>query len=164
MASLQYTNLTAPIPEDFEGTVTQPASGGAGVPVYVVFTPNPLLPTYTESSRITPSTEDDVLYGMFITDSDSNGNASVTVDGKVKFIVNNVDTNIIWGNISQTNYNLRNPVKFKNSPITVNRNAKLQIMFIPSTANTSDSAITQTIHFKYMRVPADYKGQVILPA
>lgn len=161
---LQYANIDIPVPHDFVGTVTQPASASAGQPVYVEFFTNPLMPTYSQSQRQTPSSEDDVLYGMYIDDSNADGNATVTVDGVVKFFVNNVDTEIIWGELSKTNLNLRNPKKFGSSPIVVNRNEILQIMFIPKNANTTGEALTQTINFEYMRIPASYTGKVTLPS
>ena len=150
MGLLQYANLSRPIEKDIDGVISGTLT--VGNQVYVNFANNPELPTVQETYYLAPSTETDVLFGIYI-------DSSLSVDGWLKFKVNDIDTNIIFGKLYPTLLSLTNPVNF-NHEIVIPPNAKLEVLFIPASAGTVSS---ENVHLRLMRVPLGYKGVVKLP-
>lgn len=151
MGMLQYANLNSPIEKDIDGIISGTLT--AGSQVYVNFSNNPELPDTLETYYLAPSTETDVLFGIYI-------DSSLTVDGWLKFKVNDIDTNIVFGKLYPTLLTLTNPVNF-NHEIVIPPNAKLEVLFVPFSSGTLSS--DEYVHLRLMRVPLGYKGTVKLP-
>lgn len=150
MGLLQYANLSSPIEKDIDGVISGTLT--IGNQTYVQFANNPELPTVLDNYYLAPSTETDVLFGIYI-------DSSLAVDGWLKFRVNDIDTNIIFGKLYPTLLTLTNPVNF-NHEIVIPANAKLEVLFIPASSGTVS---TENVHLRLMRVPLGYKGVVKLP-
>jgi hypothetical protein len=153
MSLLQYSNLTSPVEKDIQGSIPLPATVNAGQGVYVQFANNPRLPAVLDNYYLTPSTENDILFGIYV-------DSSLSIDGYLAFAVNDIDTNIVFGKLNPTLISLQNPVKFDHN-ILVPANAKLEITFIPATSSTAGT--TESVNFRLMRVPLGYKGNIIIP-
>ena len=147
MVSNQYSTLISEVEKDVVGYINIPASQNAGQITYLQFANDPELPNTMETFYQAPSTQKNVLFGIYVT-------SSLSVDGYLKFVVDDVDTNITFGPLNPTNINIQNPVQFDHAIILL-PNSKLKVKFVQSVATTS--AVSETVGLRLMVAPASQR-------
>ena len=152
--ALQYSNLTNAVEKDIEGTISIPIGAAVGQKVTVQFANNPEIPSQLDNYYLTPSSENDVLFGVYL------ANSTLEYDGYLGFSVDDVNTNIIFGKLNPTWIGQRNPVQFDHEML-IAHNGKLEVSFIMGTTNASGSVQTENVEFRLMRAPLGMKTIVI---
>lgn len=147
MASNQYSSLISEVEKDVVGSLNIPASQSAGQLTYLQFANDPELPNSLDNYYESPTTQKMVLFGIYVT-------STLSVDGFLKFVVNEVDTNVTFGPLNPTNINIQNPVMFDHAIVLV-PNSKMKVKFIQSSATTD--SVSETIGLRFMMAPAGQK-------
>ena len=147
MASNQYSTLLSEVEKDVFGVLNIPASQSAGQITYLQFANDPELPDVLDNYYESPTTQKQVLFGIYVT-------SSLAVDGFLKFVVNEVDTNITFGPLNPTNINIQNPVQFDHA-IVLTPNSKMKVKFVQNIATTN--AVSEQIGLRFMMAPANQK-------
>jgi hypothetical protein len=161
MGSNQYASQRSSVEKDITGIIQlggNAISGtiNAGQTMYVNFANDPELPNVLETFYSVPSTNNDVLFGIYTT------GGSLTVDGYLKFIVDEAETNIVFGALDTTNINLRNPVQFDHE-IFLAKNQHLKVKFVAgATVDGITSSQTETVKLRIMVSPLGVKT-IVLP-
>ena len=147
MPSNQYSTLISEVEKDVVGSLTIPASQAAGQITYLQFANDPELPTVLDNYYQSPSTQKSVLFGVYVT-------STLSVDGYLKFSVDDVETNITFGPLNPTNINIMNPVQFDHA-IVLLPNSKLKVKFVQSSATTDK--VSETVGLRLMVAPASQR-------
>ena len=147
MQSNQYSTLISEVEKDVVGNLKIPASQAAGQITYLQFANDPELPAVFDNYYQSPSTQKSVLFGIYVT-------SSLSVDGYLKFTVDDVETNITFGPLNPTNINIQNPVQFDHA-IVLLPNSKLKVKFVQNAATTSE--VTETVGLRFMVAPASQR-------
>ena len=147
MASNQYSTLVSEVEKDVYGVLNIPASQSAGQITYLQFANDPELPNVLDNYYESPSTQKQVLFGIYVT-------SSLPVDGFLKFVVNEVDTNITFGPLNPTNINIQNPVQFDHEIVLI-PNSKLKVKFVQNTPTTDK--VSEQIGLRFIMAPASQK-------
>jgi hypothetical protein len=158
MANLQYANLTSPVEKDVPMFISSSLTAGtflAGQIYYAQFQKNPQLPNSLVDEYTVPSTETDILFGIYVS------SVPVVVDGALTFKVNETDAEIQYQPISNSYINLQHPQSFTHT-MMLPPNQRLNAVFIPL-SNVVTTA-NQTVWVRFMRVPLGYKGTVTIPS
>lgn len=147
MASNQYSSLISEVEKDVVGSLNIPASQSAGQLTYLQFANDPELPGVLENYYESPTTQKMVLFGIYVT-------STLAVDGFLKFIVNEVDTNVTFGPLNPTNINIQNPVMFDHAIVLI-PNSKMKVKFIQNVATTD--SVSENVGLRFMMAPAGQK-------
>ena len=147
MVSNQYSTLISEVEKDVVGQLNIPGSQAAGQITYLQFANDPELPNVLDNYYQSPSTQKSVLFGIYVT-------GSLSPDGYLKFSVDDVETNIVFGKLNPTNINIFNPVQFDHA-IVLLPNSKMKVKFIQDSATTT--SVSQTVGLRFMVAPAGQK-------
>ena len=148
MVNNQYATLINEVEKDIVGYINVPASQNAGQITYVEFANDPELPNVLEPYYLSPASIKSVLFGIYI------DSVPMNIDGYLKFVADDVDTNIVFGKLTPTYIGLQHPAEFDHEIILL-PNQKLKVKFIQATATTSE--VSQTVHFRFVIAPASKK-------
>ncbi len=148
MVNNQYATLISEVEKDVEGFINVPASQNAGQITYVQFANDPELPNVLDNYYLSPASIKSVLFGIYV------DSVPMNIDGYLRFVADDVDTNITFGKLTPTYIGLQHPAEFDHA-IVLLPNQKLKVKFIQATATTA--SVTQNVHFRFVVAPASKK-------
>lgn len=147
-----YTAVERPVRNTFDADIVIPANAQKGQAVNLTIYTDPENPSLTSTSL--KAVSDEVWYVYKIKSL-----GTPTVDGVIKFRVDTIGQNIVFGPLSATLPSLEHIESFQEDYIVLQPNAVGQPYFVCSQTGPTVS-ITQSIQLYVVRVPLSYSGVV----
>ena len=147
-----YTAIEKPVRNTFDADIVIPANATKGQMINLTIYTDPENASITSASLKAVSNETWYVYKI-------KSLGTPNVDGVIKFRVNSINENIVFGPLSATLPSLEHIESFQEDYIVLEPNAIGQPYFVANQAGPTVS-VTQSVQLYVIRVPDTYTGVV----